>query len=57
MRINYQELEAQLAGMSNKSILFNLIKQEMKKRNHWKPKPRGKSFAKGNIYAKRSIDK
>lgn len=57
MKINYQEFEAVLAGMSNKSILFNLIKQEMKKRNHWKPKPRGKSFAKGNEYAKRSIDK
>lgn len=57
MQLNYQDLEAKLAGMSNKSILFNLIKQEMKKRGHWKAKARGKSFTKGNEYAKRSIDK
>lgn len=57
MQLNYQDLEAKLAGMSNRSKLFKLIQAEMKKRGHWKAKARGQSFTKGNEYAKRSIDK
>lgn len=44
MQLNYQDLEAKLAGMSNKSILFRLVRAEMKKRGHWKAKPRGRAF-------------
>ena len=56
MKIDYKELKLQLSSMSERSILFQLIKDEMKKRNHWKPLPRGKAFEKGNKYAK-GIDK
>ena len=48
MKLNLQELEAQLAGMSNKSQLFRLVQNEMRKRGHWKAKPRGAGFGKGN---------
>jgi hypothetical protein len=42
MAINYDELEKALAEMQPRQRLFEIVKDEMKKRGHWKYLRRGK---------------
>lgn len=37
-------IEYELSVMKPRQALFEIVKAEMKKRNHWKYLPRGKSF-------------
>ena len=48
MAIDYIELEQALKDMKPRQRLFELVKQQMKRRGHWKPKPRGVPMNKGN---------
>lgn len=41
MAINYNELQQELSSMSERSILFKIVKAEMVKRGHWKLLKRG----------------
>ena len=41
------DIEKALAEMGEQSKLYLLVKAEMKRRGHWKNKPRGKSMEKG----------
>ena len=45
MAIDYNELEQKLSKMKPRQRLFELVKQEMVKRGHWKQLPRGKGDA------------
>lgn len=51
--IDFKLLEHMLKNMTTSSKLYQLIKAEMVRRGHWKNKPRGKAFTKGNVYARR----
>jgi hypothetical protein len=42
MKINYKDIEKALCEMSPRSVLFGLVKAEMKRRGHWKNLKRGK---------------
>lgn len=45
--MNYQQIEQELAVMTERSRLYILVKNELEKRGHWKAAPRGKSFNRG----------
>ncbi len=40
---NWEEFEAGLTKMSPRSKLFQLVRAEIKKRGHWRQKPRSQS--------------
>lgn len=42
MAINLEELERELRDMTPRSRLFTIVKEEMKRRGHWKNHRRGK---------------
>ena len=45
MAIDYNELEQKLAKMKPRQLLYELVKNEMVKRGHWKQLPRNKGDA------------
>ena len=45
MALDYDELEQKLAKMKPRQRLYELVKQEMVKRGHWKQLPRNKGDA------------
>jgi hypothetical protein len=45
--INLEELQSELAKMSRRSKLYQVVKAEMQARGNWKKAPRGKQFQKG----------
>lgn len=47
MAIDYIELEKALLSMKPRTKLFEIIKDEMKRRGRWKAAPKGKPFVKG----------
>lgn len=46
--MKYNELEKALKEMQPRQRLFELVKAEMKRRGHWKNKPRGNPMQKGS---------
>jgi hypothetical protein len=48
MFMDYAAIEKALEEMKPRSKLFGLIKAEMKRRGHWKNKPRGRQFGNGH---------
>jgi hypothetical protein len=48
MALDYDEVERQLKDMQPYHKLYKLVQAEMKRRGHWKAKPRGKEFQKGH---------
>jgi hypothetical protein len=47
MNIDYDAIEKALADMRERHKLYALVKAEMKRRGHWRNKPRGASWPKG----------
>jgi hypothetical protein len=45
--INLEELQSELAKMSRRSKLYQVVKAEMQTRGNWKKAPSGKPFKKG----------
>ncbi len=45
--MDLKELKQELADMTPRSKVFEIVKAELLKRGHWKPQARGKAFAKG----------
>lgn len=45
--IEMSELKDMLAEMNERSVLYKTVKAEIKHRGHWKNKPRGVAFKKG----------
>ena len=43
-------IEDMLFEMGSRSKLFAIVKKEMQRRDHWKAKPRGRMFDKGEDY-------
>jgi hypothetical protein len=45
--LDFNEVEQELKKMKPRQRLYELVKNEMKRRGHWKPKARGIVFTKG----------